>query len=80
MYEDSLSSLLQVKHTRKVQDYIYQYKLALSRVTFLLKHSLNIFLVGLDHHTHMHVHMFNTSFIIRVANIAKLHEASQPSS
>ncbi|XP_058754567.1 uncharacterized protein LOC131627728 [Vicia villosa] len=79
VYEDPLSSLLQVKHTGKVQDYIDQFELALTQVTLLPEHSLSIFLAGLDHHMQMQVRMFNPSSIAHAANLAKLHEASQTS-
>lgn len=78
-YEDPLLSLLQVKHIGKVQDYIDQFELALTQVTLIPEHSLSIFLAGLDHNTQMHVRMFNPSSIAHAANLAKLHEASQPS-
>ncbi|GAU41744.1 hypothetical protein TSUD_180930 [Trifolium subterraneum] len=54
-YEDHMSSLLQIKHTGKIQDYIDQFELALTQVTLIPEHSLNIFLAGLEHNTQMHV-------------------------
>jgi hypothetical protein len=75
-YEDPLSSLLQIKHTGKIQDYIDKFELALTQVTLIPEHSLSIFLAGLEHNTQMHVRMFNPSSITHAANLAKLHEAS----
>lgn len=69
-----------MKYTGKIQDYIDQFGLALTLVTLILENSLSIFLVGLDHHTQMHVRMFNPYTFAHVANLAKLHEVSQPSS
>ncbi|CAJ2663739.1 unnamed protein product [Trifolium pratense] len=75
-YEDPLSSLLQIKHTGKIQDYIDQFELALTQVNLIPEHSLSIFLAGLEQNTQMHVRMFNPSSISHAANLAKLHEAS----
>ncbi|GAU24592.1 hypothetical protein TSUD_289530 [Trifolium subterraneum] len=77
-YEDALSSLLLIKHTGTIQDYIDQFELALTQVTLLPEHSLSIFLAGLEKHTQMHVRMFNPTSIAHAANLAKLHEASLP--
>jgi hypothetical protein len=77
-YEDPLSSLLLIKHTGKIQDYIDQFELALTQVSLIPEHSLSIFLAGLEHHTQMHVRMFNPTSIAHAANLAKLHEASLP--
>jgi hypothetical protein len=76
-FEDPLSSLLQVKHSGKVQDYIDQFELALTQVNLLPEHSLSIFLAGLEYHTQMHVRMFSPSSIAHAANLAKLHESSK---
>ncbi|CAJ2678818.1 unnamed protein product [Trifolium pratense] len=73
---DPLSSLLQIKHTGKIQDYIDQFELALTQVNLIPEHSLSIFLAGLEQNTQMHVRMFNPSSISHAANLAKLHEAS----
>jgi hypothetical protein len=75
-YEDPLSSLLQIKHTGKIQDYIDQFELALTQVTLIPEHSLSIFLAGLEHNTQMHVRMFNPTSIAHAGNLAKLHESS----
>ncbi|GAU25735.1 hypothetical protein TSUD_216660 [Trifolium subterraneum] len=79
-YEDPLSSLLQIKHVGKIQDYIDQFELALTQVNMIPEHSLSIFLAGLEHHTQMHVRMFNPTSIAHAANLAKLHESSNPPS
>jgi hypothetical protein len=76
-FEDPLSSLLQVKHSGKVQDYIDQFELALTQVNLIPEHSLSIFLAGLEYHTQMHVWMFNPSSIAHAANLAKLHDSSK---
>ncbi|XP_058740833.1 uncharacterized protein LOC131613154 [Vicia villosa] len=77
-YEDPLSSLLLIKHTCKIQEYIDQFELALTQVNLIPEHSLSIFLAGLEHNTQMHVRMFNPSSIAHAANLAKLHEAANP--
>ncbi|MCH88177.1 hypothetical protein A2U01_0009060, partial [Trifolium medium] len=79
VYEDPLSSLLQIKHSGKIQDYIDRFELALTQVNLIPEHSLSIFLAGLEHNTQMHVRMFNPTSIAHAANLAKLHESSQPS-
>ncbi|GAU37335.1 hypothetical protein TSUD_395160 [Trifolium subterraneum] len=76
-FEDPLSSLLQVKHSGKVQDYIDQFQLALTQVNLIPEHSLSIFLAGLEYHKQMHVRMFNPSSIAHAVNLAKLHESSK---
>ncbi|GAU40456.1 hypothetical protein TSUD_141360 [Trifolium subterraneum] len=76
-FEDPLSSFFQVKHSRKVQDYIDQFELALTQLNLIPEHSLSIFLAGLEYHTQMHVRMFNPSSIAHAANLAKLHESSK---
>ncbi|CAJ2661631.1 unnamed protein product [Trifolium pratense] len=76
-YEDPLSSLLQIKHVGKIQEYIDKFELALTQVSLIPEHSLSIFLAGLEYHTQMHVRMFNPTNIAHAANLAKLHESSR---
>lgn len=76
-YEDPLANLIQVKQHGKVQDYIDEFELALTQVSLIPKHSLSIFLAGLERTTQMQVHMFNPTTISHAANLAKLHEASK---
>lgn len=80
-YEDPLSALIQVKQSGKVQEYVDEFELALTQVSLPSEHSLSIFLAGLEHHTQMHVRMFNPTSIAHAssASLAKLHEASTPS-
>lgn len=78
-YEDPLSSLIQVKQTRKVQEYIDEFELALTQVTLPPEHSLSIFLAGLENNTQMHVKMFGPKSIAHAANLAMLHESSNSS-
>lgn len=76
-YEDPLSSLIQVKHTGRVQDYIDAFELAQTQVTLLPEHALSIFLSGLEQNTQMHVRMFGPTTIAHAANLARLHESSK---
>lgn len=75
-YEDPLATLIQVKQSGKVQEYVDAFELALTQVSLIPEHSLSIFLAGLEHSTQMHVRMFNPTSISHAANLAKLHEAS----
>lgn len=52
-----------------------EFELALTQITLPPKHSLSIFLAGLEHNTQMHVRMFNPSSIAHAANLVKLHES-----
>lgn len=54
-----------------------KFELALTQVSLIPEHSLSIVLAGLDHHTQMHVRMFNPTSIAYAANLAKLHESSK---
>lgn len=45
-YEDPLATLIQVKQTGKIQDYIDEFELALTQVSLNPEHSLSIFLAG----------------------------------
>lgn len=76
-YEDPLAALIQVKQQGKVQDYIDEFELALTQVSWIPEHSLSIFLAGLEHSTQMQVRMFNPTTISHAASLAKLHEASK---
>lgn len=77
VYEDPLSTLIQVKHTGKVQEYIDAFELAQTQVSLLPEHALSIFLSGLEHNTQMQVRMFNPTDIAHAANLAKLYESSK---
>lgn len=76
VYEDPLSTLIQVKQSGNVQDYVEVFELALTQIMLPTEHSLSIFLASLEHNTQMHVRMFNPTSIAQAANLAKLHEAS----
>lgn len=76
-YEDLLATLVRVKQTRKLQEYVDAFELALTQVSLIPEHSLSIFLAGLEHNTQMHVRMFNPTSIAHVANLKKLHYSSQ---
>lgn len=67
-----------MKHTTSAQTYINDFELALTQVGILPEHTLSIFLSSLEHHTQMHVRMFNPTTLARAENLAKLHESSKP--
>lgn len=77
VYEDPLSTLIQVKQTGKVQEYVDEFELALTQVILPPEHALSIFLAGLEHNTQMHVRMFSPTTIAHAANLARLHESSK---
>nr|KYP32928.1 hypothetical protein KK1_046280 [Cajanus cajan] len=79
IYDDPLSSLIQVKQSGTIQDYVDEFELALTQVSLLPEHSLSIFLTSLEYSTQMHVRMFNPNSIAHAANLAKLYEASRVS-
>lgn len=68
-YEDRLSNLIQVKHSRKIQDYIVEFEVS--------QHSFSIFLAGLEHSTKMYVRLFNPTSIAQALNLACWFEASK---
>lgn len=78
IYEDPLSSLIQIKHGGKIENYIDEFELGLTQVNLIPEHSLSVFFAGLDHTTQMQVRMFNPTTIAQAANLARLLEASKP--
>lgn len=76
-FGDPLSTLVQVKQTSKVHDYVDASELAQTQVSLLPQHALTIFLSGLENSIQMQVRMFNptTISIIHTANLARLHES-----
>lgn len=54
-YGDPLSTLVQVKQTSKVHDYVDASELAQTQVSLLPEHALSIFLSGLENSTQVQV-------------------------
>lgn len=48
LHEDPLGDLVQMKHSKSVQNYIDDFELALTQVNILPEHALSIFIAGLD--------------------------------
>lgn len=77
MYEDMLSTLIEVKHTCMVQAYVDEFEITLTHASLISKHSLSIFLDGLEHNIQMYVRMFIPAIISHAVNLAKLHGSNK---